>query len=137
MGRDFFPAGINEAWVGAEKVLRCGASAKTALVAPLLRVGEAAMWRFQPLCRARWSRGLGMGEQGRGGARRVTPSWGCPVKHGPCAGGGEARKPVSGNRFRRFAKPDIRNARHLQYQFAAQHPHYFIGIFDFLMLSDE
>ena len=88
MGRNFFLAGINEAWVGAEKVLRCGASAKTALVAPLLRVGEAAMWRFQPLCRARWPF---VGERGRGGARRVTPLRGCPVKHGPCAGGGEAR----------------------------------------------
>ena len=31
-----------------------GAAAKTARVAPLLRAGEAAMWRFQPLCRARW-----------------------------------------------------------------------------------
>ena len=38
-------------------------AAKTALVAPLLRAGKAAMWRFQPLCRARWSRGLGVGEQ--------------------------------------------------------------------------
>lgn len=70
MGRNFFLAGINEAWVGAEKVLRCGASAKTALVAPLLRAGEAVMWRFQPLCRARWPF---VGEGGRGGARRADP----------------------------------------------------------------
>ena len=47
-----------------------GAAAKTALVAPLLRAGKAVMWRFQPLCRARWPF---VGEPSRGGARRADP----------------------------------------------------------------
>ncbi len=45
-------------------------AAKTALVALLLRAGEATMWRFQPLCRAHWPF---VGELGRGGAGRADP----------------------------------------------------------------
>ena len=62
-------------------------AAKTALVAPLLRAGKAAMWRFQPLCRARWP--LWVSRQGW--CKAGNPLVGLPGEAWPLRGWGRGQ----------------------------------------------